>query len=754
MASTSTSGVTFSGAGSGIDYESIITKLMQLENVSVTRLQTQQAQLSYQQNVYAQLRSGLQSFNSSASTLSVASAYAPVTASSSNTDVASVSVGTGATAGIYNLTVSKLAQAQKISSAPQTDTVNALNYSGTFIINGKALEVKPSDTLTTIAQSINAADAGVVASLIDGGTGSAYLTLTAKNSGVASKIQLANVSGDMLGSLGLASGTAVVRDTGSDNQARSIGFTDGTSAVGTLLGASFSGSFTIDGAAVAVDLSSDSLQSIATKINALGNGTTASVLSFQKDGKTLQRLEIASAAKTTPTFTDANGILESIGILQKPTTHELISAQDASYTIDSIPMTSSSNTISSTIPGVTVTLLKANATTPETATLTLANDTNTVKSTFKSFMSSYNDLRTFINSNSTFDAKTFESGPLFADSTAEQIQSTLSDSLFVNVSGSSYQNLTQIGFGLDKDGMLTLDETALDSALSKDPESVRKLMMATGSASNPGVEYVSGTTKTASSGTSGYLVDISRIATKGTQVSNVAQTTASTGTETLTFGGALFGNTNYNLNVNPLSTIDTLVKSINSDYKLKDLVTASVVDGKLNVVSKRYGANGNFTLVSDLDAGPDNSGIGKTGGVVTDGVDVTGTINGEAATGSGQYLTGNEGNTTTSGLQIKYDGLTTGPQGTVSFNRGIAALMNYRVDTFTDVVNGTLTATDKTIQSKIDDLTTRIADTQDRLKAKEDLLRSQYIAMDKAVAAMQQQMSQLTALTASSSSNG
>ena len=42
---------------------------------------------------------------------------------------------------------------------------------------------------------------------------------------------------------------------------------------------------------------------------------------------------------------------------------------------------------------------------------------------------------------------------------------------------------------------------------------------------------------------------------------------------------------------------------------------------------------------------------------ITNGLDVAGEINGEEATGKGQVLTGNAGNSSTDGLSLRYNGL-------------------------------------------------------------------------------------------------
>ncbi|WP_218275347.1 hypothetical protein, partial [Pseudomonas sp. GP01-A4] len=84
-----------------------------------------------------------------------------------------------------------------------------------------------------------------------------------------------------------------------------------------------------------------------------------------------------------------------------------------------------------------------------------------------------------------------------------------------------------------------------------------------------------------------------------------------------------------------------------------------------------------------------NSGIGPGGeGVSVAGLDVQGTINGEPATGSGQFLPGNTGNAKTEGLQIQYTGATTGAVGSITFSQGVSMVASGLANSFTDTVNG------------------------------------------------------------------
>ena len=747
-----TAGINFGGIASGLDTNSIIDSLIQIESQTVTRMQKTQGDLITKQGTYAGLRSAISSFSTASNALNFSGAFNPITASSSATDVATVTTTAGAIAGNYNLTVNKLAQAQKIASSPQNDTTTALNLSaGTFVVNGKAIAVDSADSLKSIATKINNTNSGATASLIDGGTGNAYLTLTSSSSGVANKIQLADLSGNVLSSLGILSGGTSVRSA-ITNGASSTAFTDSTSSFQTVMNTSgiTTKNFSINGTALSIDMSTDSLQTTADKINAAGiTGVAATVVSSTTNSVTSYNLQITGAS--TPTFTDTDGFLAGIGIMQQGSGNELVHAQDAAYTLDNVNLTSASNTITSAIPGATLTLLKADLTTPKnTATISMTKDLTGIQSKVQSFIDGFNGLNSYITSNSSLDTTTFKTGPLFSDGLASQVQSSLTSMLFTNVPGltGKYTNLASLGFSLDQSGNLAMDSTTFQSALTNSPDAVAAVFQATGSTSSSSLSYITSTSDTKTSGSNPYAVNITQIATKGTYTAGTAQTTANPIAEKLTFNGPMFGSTPYKLNLDVGSTASTIVSKINSDSKLKDLVFASLDgSGKLQFVSKRYGANGNFTVVSDHSSASNNSGIGPGGeGVLVNGVDVAGTINGEAATGNGQFLTGNTGNSKTDGLQIQYTGSTLGSVGTVSYSQGIGLESFGAAATFTDATTGALTAADTTIQNQIDQFDKDIATENARIAQKRTDLKLKFANMESAVAAAQQQGQRLTSM--------
>jgi flagellar hook-associated protein 2 len=752
---TANSPVSITGLASGINTSSIIAKLTQAEQNQVTEIQDQQTSLQSQQQIYQQIGSELQSMSTAGQTLATYGAFDLISGTSSNTAVASLTTGASSTAGSYNLSVSQLAQAQKLSSSAQASSTAALGLSpGTFIINGSAVQVAASDSLTTIAQKINSLNNGATASIIDGGQGSAYLTLTASNTGTSNQIQMADLSGNTLSTLGLTSGAPVISDP-QTNGALSYTFSSSTQSLSNLMGLPSSGtySFSINGgSAITVNPATDTLQSVANDINAAGGGVSATVNTVTNGSTTGYQLSITSPSGTT--FTDSNGLLAGLGVLQAPAGNQLVQAQNASYSLDGVNLTSASNTITSAIPGSTLTLLEggtttAGVTTPVTSTLSLSQNTSSIVSNVNSFVSAFNAVTDYINSNSGFDSTTDASGALFGDPVAQQVQTSMSNMIFANVPGTTgaYTNLASIGFEFDSSGDLTVDSTQLTTALQTDPNAVNALFQTTGSGSTANLAFLGSTTNSVATGAGSYAVNITQPATQEVYTAGTAQTSANTGTEDLTFSGAAIGSKAYTIELPTGATLASTIAQINSDPTLKNSVVASDQNGYLSLQSQIFGAGGNFTVLSSSAAGSDTSGVGTSGGAYTYGTNVQGTINGEAATGSGQYLTGSAGNATTDGLEIQYTGTATGEIGSVSFNNGIAVQAESLANSLTNSTTGALTTAENSLSTQITDLGNQITQDNTDLANQTSSLQAEFATMETAIETAKQQSAQLSSLT-------
>lgn len=744
-----TSGINFSGLISGMDTETLIQQIIQVESRRKTIWSTQQSQLTQRLSGLQALQAQLLGFQSAISQVTIQTAFKAASATSSAESVARVTATADAIPGTYLLEVSQLATNHKIGTTAQTSADSALGLSGSFVVNGKQVTVVASDNLRDIAARINNAKAGVTASVLSVSSSEHYLVLTAQNSGATNAISLNDLGSDsVLQSLRLITGTTSIKNAIS-NGVQSDKFADTSTAVGTLLNLSGapSGTVQINGVDIAIDLNTDSLNSIASKINDSGAGVTASVVTVSDNGTTRYRLQITGAS--TPTFADDGHILETLGILKAGYGNELVQAKDAQFKIDNMRLTSSTNTLTNIVQGVTITLMDADASNPKKTTITITRDTGSIKEAIRGFVQAYNETMDLIKKYDYFDTETYETGPLFGNPTVDALTSELMAIVSDTVAGapSDMSMLAQVGITLDPtgSGKLVLKESELESALNSRLADVEKLFRVMGQTSDPRLTYVIATSKTKATGVP-LSVNITQVATQAQAVATTAQTQASTAAERLTFNGTLFGNKEYSITLNAGNTIDDTIAQMNADATLsRYLVASKDENGRLVLTSKQYGSKAAFTVVSNQEAADNNSGIGTTV-ISVQGKDVAGTINGEPATGDGQFLTGNSGNATTDGLQIRVTATSTGVIGTVTVTRGIADRVFQLIQRFTDSINGALTDETKTIQQQIDEIKQRISAFDEAMQRKAQNLRAQFTAMENALSKMRSQAQYLTAL--------
>src|SRR5690606_1826950 len=162
-----------SGIASGLDTDKWIEAVMALERRPITQLQQRKTTLQQQRDAWRDINTRLNNLSSRLSDLRLSTTFLNRTATSSDANVLSVSAGTAAIPGRYEVEVKQLAQAHRVRS-DKRDADKALGLSGTFKIFGVQVTVDEEDTLATIAQKINDARAGVSATVIDG-----YLVLQA-----------------------------------------------------------------------------------------------------------------------------------------------------------------------------------------------------------------------------------------------------------------------------------------------------------------------------------------------------------------------------------------------------------------------------------------------------------------------------------------------------------------------------------------------------------------------------------------------
>ena len=777
----SVSGVNFSGLSSGLDTESIISKYLIIARQPETIYKAQQSALRNKQTVYQTISAKLIAFQIAAQSLNKLRAFNAVTAATSDAAIATGTAATGTQAGQYNLTVNNLATAQVLSSTAQTSQTAALGFAGQIIINGKAVTLKAGDNLQNVAAAINGASAGVTASIIQPTAGQFYLAIGSNNSGVQGAISLSDTGGgtflsSTLGVLDSSGATSLKNPVGATGAASNL-FSDAGTSVGTLLGLTnpASGTVVVAGQAINFDLAHDSLSALASKITAAGiPGVSAQVISATDpiSGDVKQQLQISG----TQDFTDANGVLNSLGVLQSKVGagHVTTAAVDASFTLNGLAANRATNSFSDAVSGLTINLVKTGS-----ATLTVSSDTATIKGQINDYVTAFNDVVSTIQNNSQYDAATKTGGPLLGDTTAESLVDSLTQGItdaVANVDSSKVNNLAQIGVTLGTDGTLSVDDKELSAALNGNLSDIGRLFRADGVTSNNAVTFVSTNSHTKPSPTkitppvtlAGYAVSITQAASQAAYTAATAQTGNLAQDETLTFGGALFGTNSV---ANPLtgghtvqlsagSSLQDVVTTLNADAVVSKQLTASIVNGKLTLTSKSYGSNTQFYVgsgVADQKNGA-SSGIGATPQKAA-GLDVAGTINGEAATGVGQYLTGSKvdakGNPTGSahGLQLLINATAPGSYGTVKVSKGVASFADSFVTSETDGYTGALTNATDTAKKTYDDVGQTITDLETRLAAYETNLRHQFTNLESVVSQLKASGNSLTAFSNASSNN-
>ncbi|MBN8748101.1 Flagellar hook-associated protein 2 [Xylophilus ampelinus] len=384
--------VSSAGIGSGLDVESIVTKLMNVEKVPLTKLQSTASAIDSKISAYGTLQSQFASLQDVANKLATASAWNSKTATSSDATVvkAAITDGARASATSFSVQVSQLAKAQSAASAAVasgsavgTGTLKLQlgNWSsGSFVAKDGSSEVDiditaADATVSGVAAKINAANAGVTATVVTDSTGERLL-LRSSTTGESSGFRLQAVDGD---------------------------------------------------------------------------GSNA-------DDAGLSRLA----------FDPAAGAFGMAGAAQASA---LQMGQNARATLNGIDIDSETNTLSDTVPGLSMTLTKETTSAVE---VSVAVDNTAITKLANDFVTAYNATNSMLNQATKYDASTKTAALLQGDSTTVSMQNALRRLLSTTTSG-NIPMLSNLGIGVSKagDGSIALDSAKFGAALAKSPADVQ-----------------------------------------------------------------------------------------------------------------------------------------------------------------------------------------------------------------------------------------------------------------------------------------
>lgn len=363
-----------------------------------------------------------------------------------------VSSTTGLVSNIdYNSLISQLVslKRQSITDLNAEKKILSDRSSAYGTLNSKVADLISATNALTTSTSFNVFSTAVSDAAMLGATANSTAT-----TGTYQVVISALAKAHKIAANGVASTTSLVG-------AGTFAFQVGTGAVNTI---------TTTGATTLTDLQNS--------INGLNAGVTASIVN---DGSAPNPNRLILTSNTTGA---SNGITITTNTTTLNFATTLQAAQNASFTVDGLAYTRSSNSVTDVISGVTLNLNAADAL--KTTTLTVNRDTTKIQQNIIALTDKYNAIVSYIQANSRYDTKTKTAGVFFGDSVARSVWDDLRRVMQSAISGlpSTMNRLVNIGVNSNSTtGQLSIDSAKLSTALASSFNDVVNLFIA-GSTTN------------------------------------------------------------------------------------------------------------------------------------------------------------------------------------------------------------------------------------------------------------------------------
>ena len=511
------SGIQLTGLASGLDWRSLVDKLIAAETIPQNRLRSEKSAGTQKTNVLEALKTSLASLQTALQPLGTSSdafaARKATLASASTPWNASATAGTET--GTYQIQVTQLAtKAQRTGSI---DTGNALSSSadvsgltlstlpittpitaGEFTVNGARITVALTDSLQDIFNQISTKTGGTVTASYDPASDKTRLSSSTEivlgsandTSNFLRSLQLYNNgTNEVLGpkALGVVSVSAAIANA---NLREAVTSTDATG----------NGSFSVNGTTIAYNVNSDSVQNVLSRINASDAGVTASYDRvndrFTLTNKTTG--DVGISISESP-----GGLLGALGLGNSAS---LVRGKDAQFNINGgSTLTSASNTLDDSSHGIAG--LSVAVTSETTESVTVGGDNAGARTKIEEFIAKYNAVQALIDqqtkSSTTSDGKVTAS-LLAGNREVSDIAKQLRNKIFSAVPGlsGSIQRLESIGIDFKSSSSILeiKDSGKLDAALRDHGNDVQTLFSDTSTGLskrlNSFITQITGTTGT------------------------------------------------------------------------------------------------------------------------------------------------------------------------------------------------------------------------------------------------------------------
>ena len=254
--------------------------------------------------------------------------------------------------------------------------------------------------------------------------------------------------------------TALAQRTASSTfAARDTPLNTGNPAVGTN---PFTLNLTVGGVSKSpITVSTATPAGMVSAINGAKLGVTAQLISTGSGFNVVLTGETGAAQSFTMTSNNGSGA----AVTGVSFSTSLQTATNAAFKVNGLAITSTNNTITDVIDGVTLDLY---ANTTGAARLDLNRDTSSIKDNIKGLVTAYNDFETSLKILGDKASEVEEFGGALAGESLLQSVRNQVRGFITNTSttpGTTVKAARDVGLSIDRNGVLTLDEAKLDTAL-------------------------------------------------------------------------------------------------------------------------------------------------------------------------------------------------------------------------------------------------------------------------------------------------
>ena len=458
--------ITSLNAGSGVDVASLAKNLVDAErgpqeNAINAKITKNESRISG----YSALSFVLDGVKNALSGLKDQNNFNSLVADNTNPTAFSVTPSTTAVGGSHEVSVLQLAKAQRTVSNGMASATASLNggkaITFSLTVGGTSTDIKLPDGYDTpkdVVDFINVAKKGVTAKLVDTGDGS------------ANPFQIV-LTGDA-GSAGAFSLTPKYSAGG-------VG--EPTSSMNNGLGMTVK--LAVGGVAVpdiVLPDGDDTPQKMVDAINNANSGVTATLVANAAGSAFPYKIFVTGPNGAASDFSLKVNKGQGDVVLAQPVLGFAANnpvnqtATDAKVKVDGITFTRSTNTLTDVVPGLTFNL-KDTTSTP--ATLGLSRDTSAIKDKLNAMVTAYNDAITIMGevSNPKSEFETY-GATLVGDSTVRSIKQQLRQMIMgpSSTPGTGVGAMWQMGISVNETGVMSIDETKLDTALTNNYSDVVK----------------------------------------------------------------------------------------------------------------------------------------------------------------------------------------------------------------------------------------------------------------------------------------